>query len=655
MRFPQEFIEKVTEATNLVDIISPYTQLKRSGTGLMGRCPFPSHVERTASFSVSDSKQVYHCFGCGKSGNVFSFLRDYQGMSFPEAVEFLADRASIPLPAPVTQASQDQEEIRKEKRKQIQKANKWALVFFQENLKKLPTQHYVREYLKKRFLDSNIIETFAVGYAPIEWDGLVQFLNSKGISMKIAEEAQLIKPKQGGGYFDLFRDRLMFPIYNHLGEPIAFGGRIILDGQPKYLNSPETPVFSKSKTLYALNETAKFIRAEDLVIIVEGYMDAVALYQAGIKNVVAIMGTAMTAEHCKMIKRMTPHVLMLLDGDQAGKTAAERSLPIMLSQGLYPRGLTLPDEQDPDDFVKAHGAQTLQGEIAKSRDLFRLVLEHWMEAYKGEAQQKVQLADRARPLFAQMADERLKKLYVQEMAALMQVGIPWLVDALGGRAQLLKRPQAFDEISSFAGREASNGATSAITAKVMPDNIQEKSEIELISASHLEKMLLSLAIKSRANFQLFLDSKATNFMTHPGVQSVFKIAEDLYRQVPDRFDKLLSLLVTKVDQPESLFFNDRSLNQALKIQSSSTFGSGVSHDENSHVTNEEKNEEVISDEDFERETQLLKDCIQRVRESGLKVQLKKLALEMKDKPQADTMDKMKRLQDEIRDLNQSKV
>lgn len=648
MRFPQEFIEKVIEANNLVDIISQFTQLKRSGSGLMGRCPFPSHAERTASFSVSETKQVYHCFGCGKSGNIFSFLRDYQGMSFPEAVEYLADRVSMALPAPVNQATQDQEEIKKEKRKQIQQANKWALQFFKEALKKLPFQHPVRDYLKKRSLDPSLIEIFHIGYASTEWDGLVQYLNANGISMKIAEEAQLVKPKQGGGYFDLFRDRLIFPIFNHLGEPIAFGGRIIFEGQPKYLNSPETPVFSKSRTLYALNETAKYIRSEDLVIIVEGYMDAVSLYQAGIKNVVAIMGTAMTAEHCKMIKRMTPHVLMLLDGDQAGRNAAERSLPILLSQGLYPRGLILPSEQDPDDFVKAHGAQTLQGEIEKSRDLFRIVLEQWMMTYKGEAQQKVQLADRAQPLFDLMADDRLKKLYIQEMAAQMQVAIPWLVEAFGGRAKLLKKPQ---EMGEKHLRDVS-------AAKVMPENSLEKSEIELKTASHLEKILLSLSIKSRANFQIFLDSKAENFVTHSGILSVFKIAEDLYRQVPEKFDKLLSLLVTKVDQPEVLFFNDKVLRIASQtFTTQSLVFSGVSYDEISPAAGEEVSEakQIISDEDFEKETQLLKDCIQRVRESGLKSQLKKLALEMKDKPQADTMEKMKRLQDEIRDLNQSKV
>lgn len=646
MRFPQEFIEKVQEANNLVDIISQYTQLKRSGGGLMGRCPFPSHAERTASFSVSETKQVYHCFGCGKSGNIFRFLKDYQGMSFRESIEYLADRANLALPVLQSSAEQDQEEQRREKRKQIQQANKLALQFFRENLRRLPQQHLVREYLKKRGLDSSIIETFQIGYSPTEWDGLVQYLSAKGVSLKTAEEAQLVKSKQGGGCFDLFRDRLMFPIFNHLGEPIAFGGRIISEGQPKYLNSPETLVFSKSRTLYALNETAKFIRSEDLVIIVEGYMDAVSLYQAGIKNVVAIMGTAMTAEHCKMIKRMTPHVLMLLDGDQAGQTAAERSLPILLSQGLYPRGLTLPDEQDPDDYVKFHGAQSLQGEISKSRDLFHVVLGQWMASYKGEAQQKVQLADRARPLFEQMSDERLKKLYVQELASQMQVAIPWLVEALGGRAQLLKKP-----VSNNGNNGIGTNANAFLSheAKAVPEFESEKYEIELKSASHIEKMLVSLAIKSRANFQVFLDSRIENLITHVGIQSVFKIAKDLYGQVPERFDKLLSLLVAKVDQPEVLFFNDRSLNVSMRNQSAEKADQSQDERELLAAT------DVMSDEDFEKETQLLKDCIRRVRETGLRDQLKKLALEMKDQPQADTMDKMKRLQEEIRDLNQSKV
>ena len=620
MRFSQEFIEKITDSNNLVEVISQYTQMKRTGSQLMGRCPFPDHAEKTPSFSVSESKQVYHCFGCGKSGNLFSFLRDYQGMGFPEAVEYLADRAGIPMPVPQSPVAQDAEEKQRERKRQISEANKLAARYFADQFKKLPAQHPVREYVKKRGLKPETLETFQIGYAGSEWDGLVNHLSAKSISKETAEAAQLIRAKQGGGgFFDLFRERLIFPIQNHLGDAIAFGGRIIFDGQPKYLNSPETPVFSKSRTLYGLHHTAKFIRSEDLAIVVEGYMDAVSLYQSGIQNVVAIMGTAMTSDHCRMLKRMTNHVLVLLDGDAAGQNAAERSLPVLLSQGLYPRGLVLPDGQDPDDFVKTEGVDALRLKIQKSEDLFKIVLKDWMQNYTGEAQQKVQLADRARPVFEQMSDLRLKKLYVQELAQQMQVNPNWLVEALGGRTQLSKIP-----------------SSATATASPVPTKTESGFEIELKTAPSVEQTLLSLAIKSRANFQVFSESKVENFITSLGVKSVLEIATNLSRQGPEKFDRLLSLLVSKVDAPDILFFNDQihSLGHVFSVAQNS--GDEV-----------EVNEEEIT---LDKETQILKDAIRRVRETGLRDQLKKLALEMKENPKADTVERMQKLQNEMREL-----
>lgn len=620
MRFSQEFIEKITDSNNLVEVISQYTQMKRTGSQLMGRCPFPDHAEKTPSFSVSESKQVYHCFGCGKSGNIFSFLRDYQGMGFPEAVEYLADRAGIPMPVPQSPVAQDAEEKLRERKRQISEANKLAARYFFNQFKNLPNQHPVREYVKKRGLKNETLETFQIGFAGSDWDGLVNHLSSKSISKEIAEAAQLIRAKQGGGgYFDLFRERLIFPIQNHLGDAIAFGGRIIFDGQPKYLNSPETPVFSKSRTLYGLHHTAKYIRSEDLVIVVEGYMDAVSLYQAGIQNVVAIMGTALTPDHCRMLKRMTNHVLVLLDGDAAGQNAAERSLPVLLSQGLYPRGLVLPDGQDPDDFVKTEGVEVLKQKIQKSEDLFKIVLKDWMSAYTGEAQQKVQLADRARPVFEQMSDLRLKKLYVQELAQQMQVHPNWLVEALGGRTQLSKIPNA-----------------TMTTASPVPTKSESEFEIELKSAPSVEQTLLSLAIKSRANFLIFSESKVESFITSLGVKNVLEIASNLSRQGPEKFDRLLSLLVSKVDAPDVLFFNDQihSLGHV--------FGVAQNTSEEAEVNEQEMT--------LDKETQILKDAIRRVRETGLRDQLKKLALEMKENPRADTVERMQKLQNEMREL-----
>ncbi|MFN8847025.1 MAG: DNA primase [Bdellovibrionales bacterium] len=634
MRFPQEFIEKVTDSNNLVDLISQYSQLKRSGSQLMGRCPFPDHAEKTPSFSVSESKQVYHCFGCGKSGNIFTFLRDYQGMSFPEAVEFLADRAGLAMPAPVSVESLNAEEKLKLKKRQIAEANKWALQYYRAQLKNLPKDHAVREYIRKRGLSAETLETFQIGYAGSEWDGLLNFLKSKGLAAPIAEEAQLVKAKQGGqGHFDLFRERIIFPILNHLGDPIAFGGRIVFDGQPKYLNSPETPLFSKSRTLYGLHHTAKYIRSEDLAVVVEGYMDAVSLYQAGVKNVVAIMGTAFTSDHGRLLKRMTPHVLVMLDGDAAGQNAAERALPTLLAQGLYPRGLVLPGGQDPDDFVKTHGVSDLKLNIEKAQDLFKIVATTWLENYRGESQQKVQIADRAKPIFDQISDSRLKKLYTQELAQLMQVSPQWLFESMGGSQKSVQRRPVDQSLKTNRVENVSSEASPVPAESVVAF------EIYLKDVNTVEQTVLSLAIKSRANFKVFTESNVTQFINHAGVKSVLDLAANLSGQDPEKFDRLLSLLVAKVDVPEMLFFQDRS--QKLRLFSGASTQA---------QTNIDEDDSAIEQVEADKELQILKDAIRRAKELGLKDQLKKIAIEMKEQPKADTVQRMMQLQTELKQL-----
>ena len=243
-------------------------------------------------------------------------------------------------------------------------------------MKKATSDHSVLKYIQKRELSPETIDAFQIGYAPKEWDALTLHLQSHGISTAVAEEARLLIARKEGksGHFDMFRDRLMFPIINSMNEVLGFGGRIIEQGEPKYLNSPETPVFIKGRVLYGLNQTARFIRSEDQVVIVEGYMDLVALYQAGIKNAAATLGTALTLDHAKIVKRMTRNVLVLFDGDQAGQDAAERSLPLLLQADLYPRGLILPQGMDPDDYVKNYGAEALKILMAEAPDLFSVVL-----------------------------------------------------------------------------------------------------------------------------------------------------------------------------------------------------------------------------------------------------------------------------------------
>lgn len=550
MKFSPEFIERVSEANNIVDIISQYTQLKPAGGGFMGRCPFPDHPEKTPSFSVSELKQVYHCFGCHKKGNIFSFLQNYNGMSFREAIEYLADRASIALPQ-VDEAASHKQDLLAQKKRLLAQANKLALQYYRDNFRNLPAQHPAKQYAHKRGLKPETLETFHVGYANEEWDGLVLFLEKNKIPMQIAEEARLIKARTGGktGYFDLFRERLIFPIFSTTGEPIAFGGRLLVPGEPKYLNSPETALFHKGRVLYGLSETAKFIRTEDQAIVVEGYMDLVSLYQNQIQNVVATMGTALTIDHGKLLSRMTQNVVVLFDGDQAGQTAAERSLPLLLASNVYPKGLTLPDNMDPDDFVKNKGRETLLQMLAQAKDLYLLILASWMQDYRGEPTEKVQLCDRLKPIFAAIQDRRLHQLYISETAAKMRVDIRWLQEALKS------------DNRNFTGNFSAPSATSntvpknnleTSSASALSETVSDFEQITLKGATAAENLLLSLALKSTGNFRALIEKQGLEIISHHGILSVLKRAEDVYRQVPEKFDKLPSLLASYVDRPELL-------------------------------------------------------------------------------------------------------
>lgn len=609
MRFSEDFIERVQEANNLVDLISQYTQLKQSGSGLMGRCPFPDHAEKTPSFSVSETKQVYHCFGCHKSGNIFSFLRDYQGISFPEAIEFLANRASIPIPT--SEKENFQRDLVGEKKKLLLKVNRIAADFFINQLKLSSNDQDIKKYLLSRGLSQETIETFGIGYALPEWDGLEKYLVSEKIPLTLAEEARLLKARQSSsGYFDIFRDRLIFPIYSAMGEVVAFGGRYLekKENEPKYLNSPETPVFTKGKVLYGLCQTARYIRSEDRALIVEGYMDLVSLYQAGIRNSVATMGTALTPDHGKLLKRMTRNVIALFDGDAAGIEAAERSLPILLAADLYPKGLTLPNGMDPDDYIRKYGADSLQIELDKAPDLFIMILGRWMESYRGEASEKVKLADKMKPLFEGIPDVRLRDLYLAEAAQKMTVSIPWLRQAVGlhssgtpyllNKSGILRTPQP-NNPSQIVKNQTSDSDTFPI----------ENGKINLKGSSKAELLALGLAVKSRANFEAFLGEKLIENITHTGVKKILEKAVDVYRQDLNKFDKLTSLLVSYVDHPELLFV----------ATPTSDGDPGY---------------------DFEAEQKLLRDCFKRVRDNFLRDQAKQLAQELKLEPSSEKLEQI---------------
>lgn len=658
MRYPPEFIDKVQEASSLLDIISQYTQLKPSGAGFMGRCPFPDHQEKTASFSMSEAKQVYHCFGCKKSGNIFTFLRDYNGMNFPEALEYLADRHGIAIPV-TNDGKQDQYTQAQDVKKQVLKMNKVAAEFFRETLKRSSLDSPIRQYILKRKLSPETIEEFQIGYSSTDWDRLSLHLQKNNFSMPLADEAKLVKArKEGNGYFDLFRDRLMFPIISPSGEVLAFGGRIHDQGEPKYLNSPETVVFSKSKVLYGLAQTAKYIRSEDCVVIVEGYMDLVSLYQAGLKNVAASMGTALTVEHAKLIKRMTNNVVVLFDGDEAGQMAAERSLSILLSQGLYPRGLVLVDAKDPDEFVNKFGLAAMNEKIHKSSDLFNVVLQSWMTDYRGEASQKVKLVDRLKPIFDSISDNRLRSLYGEDLAMRMNVTKDWLRSALqassassnNAHRQVITegpRGQSMQNLQSSQGMASTMASvpnsTGEADRQLDPNDpfgrLTEK--IKISDAIQVELMLLQMGIKSRANFEWLLqheqihskEDSATrdelseisvnqgfkqilSQINHLGVRKILEIGEQVYRQGPVKFDKFFTLLIDKIDKPEMLFQNS-SLGAAAASPHHQEF-------------------------DVEKEQKYLSDLVLKIQQNFIKAQSKKMASDIKSDKQGFDVDKLEK-------------
>ena len=349
MRYPREIIDEVRMQNDIVEVISQYVPLKQKGSSYFGLCPF--HNEKTASFSVNSEKQFYYCFGCGAAGNVFSFLMEMENLDFPEAMKKLAERAHITLPEPEKSAQVIAAEQTKQRLFDIHTA---AGRYFYDCLQEKQGEQ-ARAYLTKRQMDPRMARKFGIGYSPDSYDALFKHLKEKGFTLSdILKSGLVLENKDGKGYHDRFRGRLMFPIFDVQGRVVGFGGRILAKGEPKYLNSPETILFSKSRNLYGLN-FAKAAKKRELIL-VEGYMDMLSIYQAGFKNVVASLGTAFNNDHARTLKRFADDVILLYDSDEAGTNAALRAIPVLVKNGFRVKVTQVPDGKDPDEFIKSKGA-----------------------------------------------------------------------------------------------------------------------------------------------------------------------------------------------------------------------------------------------------------------------------------------------------------
>lgn len=363
MRFSSDLLEEIRNRCDVVDIISGYVHLKPAGKGFKGLCPF--HEEKTPSFMVSPEKQLFHCFGCGEGGNVFNFLMKYEKLSFFEAVKMLAQKSGVPLPV-----DEEKENILHKKKERLYKLNNLVANYYRECLFRTNQGKKVINYFKKRGINDTSVEKYKLGYAPSGWDVLNNFLKKKGYSYEELIKAGLIKKsKIEGKYIDYFRDRIIFPIFNLSGRAIGFGGRVLDDSLPKYINSPETLVYNKGSNLYSLNFAKEDIRKKDYIIIVEGYTDVLITQQYGFNNIAASLGTALTTKQIDLIKRFTDTVLIAYDSDSAGNMATLRSLDLLVKAGLEVKVIALPQGYDPADFLIKKGRETFQNLIDKSLSL----------------------------------------------------------------------------------------------------------------------------------------------------------------------------------------------------------------------------------------------------------------------------------------------
>ncbi len=420
MGFGKAFSSEVKSQTDIVKVISDYLPLKKRGKNYVANCPF--HTEKTPSFSVNPVMQVFHCFGCSVGGDVFGFIMQIERCDFVQAVKLLAEKAGIPIPQLDTKV--DNNELA-ERREELLQINSWAVEFFQTQLFEGIEGKRALEYFEKRGITEETRQLLRLGYAPDKWDALSNFLRAKGAANNQIERSGLVILKeQSNGHYDRFRGRCMFPITDAQGRVIAFGGRVLGEGEPKYLNSPETPLYTKGRNLFGLSYAKEAIRKQRFAILVEGYLDFAIPFQEGVQNIVASLGTALTEQQVKLLGRYleTPQIVVNFDPDNAGVAATKRSLEILLEQGYKVNVLTLPDGEDPDTFIRGHGAVEYRQLLKKSQPYIDYILTQSMREHDiSRPAGKVETLNAVLPFLSKMRDRVERSIYADQIADRLKI------------------------------------------------------------------------------------------------------------------------------------------------------------------------------------------------------------------------------------------
>ncbi len=413
---PEDKIRDIRNAADIVEVVSESVLLKKAGKDYKGLCPF--HSEKTPSFTVSPEKQIFHCFGCGTGGNVFTFLMKQEGLSFPEALRTLARRYGVDIPEQRMSAEQKRQ---MNEREALLDINRQAANFFHHILSTDPAGREGRAYLEKRGITKETIDQFQIGYAADEWDQLTPFFRKKEVPLPSVEKAGLIIPRKGDGFYDRFRNRIIFPIVDAQGRVIAFGGRVMDASLPKYLNSPETRLFNKSLALYGLHSARHQCRETGRVFIVEGYVDVLALHQHGIKNAVATLGTSLTPGHLRLLKGYSDNAILVYDSDEAGIQAARRSVEVFRKENMDARILVLASGYDPDSFLFEFGAEAFQKAADQALSAISFLTTVAIRTHGLSVEGKLRVISDMKVPLASVQDGMARALYIRELAGLLHV------------------------------------------------------------------------------------------------------------------------------------------------------------------------------------------------------------------------------------------
>ncbi len=472
---PENTLNEILSRIDIVELISEYLPLKRSGRGYTALCPF--HHEKTPSFIVSRQKQIFHCFGCQAGGNAFGFLMKYDRLEFPEAVETLAKRAGVLIP-------QDERQIKNQGiAQELYKINEMAANFY-FNLLSSPEGAGALNYLRKRGMTAETIRAFKLGYAPDKWDGLLNYLRSKNIPLSLIEKAGLIIAKDNQGYYDRFRQRIIIPISDARNRIIAFGARVLDNSLPKYINSPETAVYSKSKTLFGLNLSKEAIITQDCAVIVEGYFDLIAPFQAGITNIAASCGTALTTEQVRLLKRYSRNIVMIYDADDAGQSATMRSLELLVEEDMNVRVVRLEKGYDPDAYIRHSHPEGFRDLIIGAKDTVDYMLDTLKAKYDlTDISQKARIASIILPLLAKFKNEVLKSEYLKKLSR--ELGVS--ESSLSAELKKTKKTGYEDKQGNSAGPQPDSRQAKSFCAESMLVKILLE-ENELIE--HLRQKIL---------------------------------------------------------------------------------------------------------------------------------------------------------------------